>query len=55
MTWEEDIQACEFRIQPTSAAQGPAIGEVEIVASGLPIGRVALSLTVRDEKALRLN
>ena len=53
MTWEEDIQACEFRIRPRTAAEGPAIGEIEIVASGLPIGRVALSLTVRGEKAPR--
>ena len=53
MTWEEDIQACEFRIRPRTAAEGPAIGEIEIVARGLPIGRVALSLTVRGEKAPR--
>ena len=53
MTWEEDIQACEFRIRPRTAAEGPSIGEIEIAARGLPIGRVALSLTVRGEKSPR--
>lgn len=51
ITWEEDIQACEFRIRPSTAAEGPTIGEIKIVARGLLIGRVALSLTVRGEKA----
>lgn len=53
MTWEEDIQLCEFRIRPRTAAEGPAIGEIEIAARGLLIGRVALSLTVRGEKPPR--
>ena len=50
IAWHEDIQDFEFRIRPTDSIEGPIIGEVEVSARGLPIGRVPISILIHPAK-----
>jgi hypothetical protein len=52
-TWAEDIGRTDFRIRPSRAPPGPAIGEVEIAFRGIPVARIPISIEILPIKGPR--